>query len=80
MEFGSLVIVAVMVLFIAAVVKARRRRTHRSGGPGVGATGFIYELLSEDRRKAIEIIAEERAEARDAETADGNLPELEQPR
>jgi hypothetical protein len=48
--------------------------------PGPGATGFIYELLSEDRRKAIEIIAEERAEARDAETADGNLPELERPK
>jgi hypothetical protein len=68
-----------MVLFVAAVVKARRR-TRRSGGPGVGATGFIYELLSEDKRKAIEIIAEERAEARDAETADGNLPELERPK
>jgi hypothetical protein len=79
MEFGGIVIVAVMVLFVAAVVKARRRRTH-TGGPGVGATGFIYELLSEDRRKAIEIIAEERAEVRDAETADGNLPELERPK
>lgn len=79
MEFGGLVIVAVMVLFVAAVLKARRRRT-RAGGLGPGATGSIYELLSEDRRKAIEIIAEERAEARDAETADGNLPELERPR
>jgi hypothetical protein len=27
----------------------------------------------EDKRKAIEIIAEERAEERDAETADGDL-------
>jgi hypothetical protein len=54
MEFGSFVIVAMMVLFVAAVVKARRRRT---GGPGPGATGSIYELLSEDRRNAIEIIA-----------------------
>ena len=79
MEFGSLVIVAVMVLFVAAVVKARRRRT-QTGGPGPGATGFIYELLSEDKRNAIAIIAEEKAEARDPETADGNLPELERPK
>jgi hypothetical protein len=77
MEFGSFVIVAMMVLFVAAVVKARRRRT---GGPGPGATGSIYELLSEDRRNAIEIIAEEKAESRDAETADGNLPDLERPK
>jgi Flp pilus assembly CpaF family ATPase len=68
-----------MVLFVAAVVKARRRRTH-TGGPGSGATGAIYDMLNEDKRKAIEIIVEEKAEARDPETADGNLPELERPK
>jgi hypothetical protein len=36
-------------------------------------------MLNEDKRKAIEIIVEERAEERDPETADGNLPELESP-
>ena len=36
-------------------------------------------MLNEDKRKAIEIIVEEKAEATDPETADGNLPELESP-
>lgn len=37
-------------------------------------------MLNEDKRKAIEIIVEEKAEARDPETADGDLPQLESPR
>ena len=36
-------------------------------------------MLHEDKRKALEIIVEERAEARDPEDADGNLPDLEEP-
>ena len=42
--------------------------------------GAIYDLLNEDRRKALEIIVEQRAEARDPEDKDGNLPDLERPR
>ncbi len=38
------------------------------------------ELLTKDRRQAVEVIVEERAGERDPETADGNLPELEMPR
>jgi hypothetical protein len=37
-------------------------------------------MLNQDKRRAIEIIVEQRAEARDPEDADGNLPELEDPR
>ena len=69
-----------MVLFVMAVLRARRMRHGRSlGSPGPGAAGAIYDMLNEDKRRAIEIIAEERAEERDPETADGNLPELESP-
>jgi hypothetical protein len=57
-------------------VKARRRRKF---GAGSAATGAIYDMLIEDKRKAIEIIVEERAEERDPETADGDLPSLESP-
>jgi hypothetical protein len=39
--------------------------------------GSVYDMLNEDKRKAVEIIVEERAEARDPEHKDGNLPELE---
>ena len=42
--------------------------------------GAIYDLLNEDRRKALEIIVEQRAEAQDPEDKDGNLPDLENPR
>ena len=37
-------------------------------------------MLNEDKRRAIEIIVEGRAEARDPEDADGNLPDLEHPK
>ena len=68
-------IVAGVLLVLLVVVVARlfgnlgSGRTFR-GGTGAGATGAVYDLLNEDKRKAIEIILEERAEYRDPETAD----------
>ena len=81
MELGQVVALIVILLFFAALVQARRsRKKGRGRGPGVGATGAIYDMLMEDKRKAIEIILEERAEERDPETADGDLPALESPK
>jgi hypothetical protein len=37
----------------------------RSRGPGSAAAGTIYDMLNEDKRNALEIIVEQRAEARD---------------
>jgi hypothetical protein len=51
----------------------------RYSGPGSGAVGTVYDLLNEDKRKALEIIVEQRAEERDPERAAGNLPELVDP-
>jgi len=51
----------------------------RAGGAGSAAAGAFYDLLNEDKRKAIEVIVEERAGERDPEDRDGNLPDLEQP-
>ena len=79
MELTQLLGLAVMLLFVAALVKANRRRSSGRSRPGPGTTGTIYDLLNEDKRRAIEIIVEERAEEREPETADGNLPELESP-
>jgi hypothetical protein len=76
MDLGPFAAHLLMLRFIAAVFKSRRRRRSRWGS---GASAAIYDLLIEDKRKAIEIIVEERAEERDPETADGNLPELESP-
>lgn len=68
----------IIVLLIVAVRRAQRQK--RTGGVGSGAAGIVYDMLNEDRRNAVEIIVEGRAEARDPEDADGNLPDLAGPR
>ena len=59
------------------------RRVFGSGGGafsiGPGASGAIYDMLNQDKRKAIEIILEEKAEATDPERARGDLGQLEKP-
>jgi hypothetical protein len=81
MEISQIAGIVIMVLFALALLKARRKRSGGAtfGSPGPGAAGAIYDMLNEDKRKAIEIIVEEKAEARDPETADGDLPQLESP-
>jgi len=67
-----------VILFVVGGLLWRLRR--RRGSIGAAATGSLYDMLNEDRRNAVEIIIEERAEARDPEDKDGNLPELEKPK
>lgn len=74
----ALVVLLLVIAFMT--VARRRRRGGRTFDVGAGAMGTVYDLLNQDRRNAIEIIVEEKAEARDPEDADGNLPELEKPR
>jgi hypothetical protein len=73
---GSIWIVAIVLLFVAHR-RSRRRGRLRAGSAGAGA---VYGWLNEDKRKAVEIVVEGRAEARDPEDRDGNLPDLETPR
>jgi hypothetical protein len=40
---------------------------------------MMHEILTDDRRAAVEIILEERAGARDPEHRNGNLPDLQRP-
>jgi len=81
MAFPAFVVLVLLVLMVAA-----RRRKHAHGPrrrrhlPGPAAAGAIYDLLNQDKRNAIEIIVEEKAEARDPETVDGDLPEPDAPR
>jgi hypothetical protein len=70
-------LIAVVFLIIAV---RKTRRTRGRFGVGAGGTGAIYDMLNEDKRRAIEIIVEEKAEARDAEDKDGDLPQLQDPR
>ena len=76
----SAIIALAWLIAIIAVGVAFWARGRGRLRPGPGTTGTIYDLLNEDKRKAIEIIVEERAEARDPEDKDGNLPDLETPR
>ena len=61
------------LLFVAVRMFARNRRG-RTFGLGPGAAGSVYDMLNEDKRKALEIIVEGRAEHRDPETADDVPP------
>ena len=68
------VIVGIIVLFV------KGRRPGRRSGIGTAAVGSMYDFLNKEKQNAIEIIVEEKAEARDPEDKDGNLPELENKR
>jgi hypothetical protein len=46
----------------------------------IAGAGATYGWLNEDERQAVEIVVEGRAEARDPEDRDGNLPDLVPPR
>lgn len=63
---------AVVLLAVVAWWNVRRRpgRATVRRGPGAGAAGAVYDMLNEDKRRAIEIIVEQKAEATDPETAD----------
>jgi len=81
-DVAKIVWAAVFLVFVIIVgVSAFQKR--RGGGTfsvGPGAMGSVYDLLNQDKRNAIELIVEEKAEARDPEDADGNLPDLEKPK
>ena len=72
----SIICIVVVAGIVATVLYAGRGGARLGPGVGSAASGAIYDLLNEDKRKAIEIIVEQRAEARDPEDADGNLPDL----
>lgn len=75
-SFEGLGSILLLVLVAAACWRLSRRRR----SIGAGAVGSVYDLMNEDRRRAIEMVVEERAEARDPEDKDGNLPEIERPK
>jgi SAM-dependent methyltransferase len=67
-----------MVVLLVAVGIALRVRK-RGGSMTAGVAGAVWDLQTDQKRKAIEVVVEKRAAARDAEDADGNLPELDRP-
>ena len=74
MTFASIFSLAVSIGTVAFVIvlmmRLRRRKNGVRSGPGPGAAGAVFDMMHEDKRRAIEIIAEGRAEATDPEHAD----------
>lgn len=60
----------IAALFVAAIVRVFHRKGRRFAGRGTAARGAVYNLLNEDKQKAMEILVEGRAEYVDPETAD----------
>ena len=78
MEFAVVAVVIVGLILLVVGVASRPGKRRASRGPGAGAAGAVYDMLNEDKRRAIEIIVEGRAEATDPETAD-DIPDEEMP-
>jgi hypothetical protein len=70
---GAIWLVAIVLLMLGY---RRVRRQRRRGGVGTAAAGAVYDWLNEDKQRAVDVIVEERAGARDPEDKDGNLPDL----
>ena len=71
----ALPFLAILALILGAAILGLRGLMNTDGrrnrrGPGAGATGAVYDMLNEDKRKAIEIILEERTGYKDPEHAD----------
>ena len=73
-RYVTLVVVLLIVWLAVGAWRLRIRRVT----PGPAAAAMMHEILSDDRRAAVEIILEERSAARDPEDRDGNLPDLQQ--
>jgi hypothetical protein len=73
--FAGVFILALIVGIVLRRIITRRGRSRL----GPAAVGSVYDMLNKDKREAVEIVIEARAEARDPEDAEGNLPDLAGP-
>ena len=71
---GAVIWLVMLVLAGLAFYRARTRRRHI----GSGAAGMYYDMMSDDKRKAVEIVVTDKAAAHDFEHADDDGPTGEQ--
>jgi hypothetical protein len=67
---GAVLWLVMFALAGFALYRVKTRRTHI----GSAAAGTIYDLIQEEKRKAIEIVVADKAAARDFEHADDDDP------
>ena len=65
----ALAMLLILVVMVRVIYRKRRRRPGGGFGVGPGASGAMYDFLNEDKRKAIEIIVEQKTADRDPERA-----------
>ena len=74
MDPGMLASTVIWVVMIAiagfALYRVKVRRRH----VGSAAAGTVYDMIHEEKRKAIEIVVADKAAARDFEHADDDVP------
>lgn len=63
---GAAIWLVMMLLAGFAFYRARTRRRHI----GSAAAGAVYDMMNEDKRKAVEIVVSDKAAAHDFEHAD----------
>ena len=67
-DYGPLIGLVWMAFSAFVVWRLYTRR--KRGGLGPGAAGAYYDMLSKDRREAIQVVVEKRAERQAPETKD----------
>lgn len=71
---GASIWLLMIVLGGFAIYRVRTRRSHI----GSAAAGTIYDIVQDEKRKAIEIVVADKAAARDFEHADDDGPTSQQ--
>jgi len=74
-QIADLVWAGGALVLVAIILVTRRARRH-GGALRAGVVGTLYDWLNEEKRRALDVIVEGKAEARRPEYPDGNLPDL----
>lgn len=74
MDISELISASTWVLMIGLGAFVLYRLKTRRGHIGSAAAGTVYDIIHEDKRKAIEVVVSDKAAVRDFEHADDKDP------
>jgi len=75
MDGSELINAATWLVMIGLGALVLYRLKSRRGRIGSAAAGTVYDIIHEDKRKAIEVVVSDKAGARDFEHADDKNPD-----